>query len=234
MFGDFTSDPKCLYDSATGRFFLTVLQADIDSESGEFSGRTHVYLAVSRTSDPVSGGWYTFVVDTTNDGANGTPSHAGCPCLGDQPSIGTDANGFYISTNEFPLFSNGFNGAMVYALSKASLESGSIGGTQAFFLPTLAEGQAYTVQPATTPGRCCRNRERRHGVLPVCPRFQGRYRQPDRRLEADEHLVAGDDAEPGDGVVARHDGYLRPTAGGRPEGRLDAAHRLPQGDQAGD
>ena len=150
VFGDFTSDPKCYFDAATGRFFLTVLQADVDAATGAFTGRTHVYLAVSQSSDPVAL-WNTFIIDTTNDGLNGTPSHAGCPCLGDQPLIGADANGVYISTNEFPLFSNGFNGAMVYALSKAALVADSIGGTQALFLPTLAEGSAYSVQPATTP-----------------------------------------------------------------------------------
>ena len=150
VFGDFTSDPKCYFDAATGRFFLTILQADVNAATGAFTGRTHVYLAVSQTSDPVLG-WNTFIIDTTDDGLNGTPSHAGCPCLGDQPLIGADANGLYISTNEFPLFSNGFNGAMVYALSKTALAAGTIGATQALFLPTLAEGSAYSVQPATTP-----------------------------------------------------------------------------------
>ena len=150
VFGDFTSDPKCYFDAASSRFFLTILQADVNAATGAFTGRTHVYLAVSQSSDPVAG-WNTFIIDTTNDGLNGTPSHLGCPCLGDQPLIGADANGLYISTNEFPLFSNGFNGAMVYALSKAALVAGSIGGTQALFLQTLAEGPAYSVQPATTP-----------------------------------------------------------------------------------
>jgi hypothetical protein len=40
---------------------------------------------------------------------------------------------------------------MVYAIAKSALESGFVGGSQALFLPTLAEGQAYSVQPATTP-----------------------------------------------------------------------------------
>ncbi len=153
VYGDFTSDPKCIYDSATGRFFLTMLQLDQDPASGAFTGGSHVYIAVSKSSDPIADGWYTFIINTTNDGTGGTPSHAGCPCLGDQPLIGTDANGFYVTTNEFPVFTNGFNGAMVYAMSKAALESGTISAaqTQAIFQPTLAEGQAYTLQPATTP-----------------------------------------------------------------------------------
>lgn len=151
IYGDFTSDPKCYFDAATGRFFLTIVQIDVNSATGAFTGKTHVYLAVSQTSDPVAGAWSTFRIDTTNDGTLGTPAHAGCPCLPDQPLIGADANGFYISTNEYPLFANGFNGAMIYALSKAALEAGTVGGTQSFLQPTLAEGYAYSVQPATTP-----------------------------------------------------------------------------------
>ena len=43
---------------------------------------------------------------------------SGCPCLGDQPLIGADANGFYVTTNEFPILEDGFNGAQVYAMCK--------------------------------------------------------------------------------------------------------------------
>ncbi|MEO6579304.1 MAG: hypothetical protein ABIO99_10460 [Candidatus Limnocylindria bacterium] len=152
VYGDFTSDPKCYYDAPTQRWFVTLLQADIDPPTGAFTGRTSVLIAVSQTADP-AGAYSFYKIDTTNDGANGTPSHAGCPCLGDQPLIGADANGFYISTNEFPLFADGFNGTMIYAMSKTALAAG--GGTLptvvSFFEPILAEGYAYSVQPATTP-----------------------------------------------------------------------------------
>jgi hypothetical protein len=50
-YGAFTSDPKCIYDTATGRFFLSILQAGQD-QTGHFDGTGHVYLAVSKTSDP--------------------------------------------------------------------------------------------------------------------------------------------------------------------------------------
>jgi hypothetical protein len=36
IFGDFISDPKCLYDQATNRFFLTVLRIDLDPVTGSF------------------------------------------------------------------------------------------------------------------------------------------------------------------------------------------------------
>ena len=155
IYGDFTSDPKCYYDSDTGHFFLTILQIDVVPTTGAFGSRTHVYIAVSKTSNP-TGSWNILSFDTTDDGANGTPSHANCPCLGDQPLIGADKYGFYVTTNEFPLFSNGFNGAQVYAFSKTGLEQGSttsgvhfdVGGS----VPTPdAGGIWYSIQPATSP-----------------------------------------------------------------------------------
>ena len=150
-FGTFTSDPKCYFDASLGRWFLSVLGIDRDPSTGAFTGKTEIYLAVSKTASPVTGGWYIYRLDTTDDGTNGTPSHSACPCLGDQPLIGADANGFYISTNEFPLFANGFNGAQIYAMSKAALAAGKLPTVVHFHEPTLAEGYAYTVQPATTP-----------------------------------------------------------------------------------
>ncbi len=151
VYGTFTSDPKCYYDAGLQRWFLTILGIDRNPSGGAFTGKTEIYLAVSMTASPVAGGWYIYKLDTTDDGTNGTPSHPGCPCLGDQPLIGADANGFYISTNEFPLFADGFNGAEIYAMSKAALATGTLPAVVHFHEPTLAEGNAYTVQPATTP-----------------------------------------------------------------------------------
>ena len=155
VYGDFTSDPKCYYDSDTGHFFLTMLQIDVVPSTGNFGSRSHVYIAVSKKSDPTAG-WNILSFDTTDDGQNGTPNHAGCPCLGDQPLIGADKYGFYVSTNEFPLFTNGFNGAQVYAFSKTALEKGvsaagvhlDVGGT----VKTPDAGALwYSLQPATSP-----------------------------------------------------------------------------------
>ncbi len=151
-FGDFTSDPKCYWDPDTGHWFLSLLQIDVDAPTGAFLPHAHQLLAVSQTTDP-TGAWYLYEWDTTDDGTNGTPSHPNCPCFGDQPLLGADANGIYITTNEFPIFANGFNGANIYALSKSALVSGSLPPIFLFNEPTLAEGQAYSIQPSTTaPG----------------------------------------------------------------------------------
>ena len=147
VYGDFTSDPKCYHDSANGgHWFLTLLQLGVVPSSGAFDGTSKVYIAVSQTDDPV-GVWNIFRFVTTNDGADCTGG-----CLGDQPLIGADANGFYISTNSFPLGAAGFNGVELYAISKNFLEtvSGPSGFTH-LEIPTLEEGQAYSIQPATAP-----------------------------------------------------------------------------------
>jgi len=162
VYGTFLSDPKCYYDPADGKFFFTILGIDTNSATGDYEGNSHVFIAVSKSKVPTTdpAGWYHYDLNTTNADTdavvfNGGPNqgnHPGCPCFGDQPLIGADQYGFYVTTNEYPIFEDGFNGAQVYALSKAALESGTLKG-QAFLngsLP-LKEGIAYSLQPATSP-----------------------------------------------------------------------------------
>jgi hypothetical protein len=154
VYGDFTSDPKSYYDPDTDRWFLTILQIDTNSSTGEFGPRTHVELAVSQTSDP-TGAWNLFSLDTTDDGSNGTPLHPNCPCIGDQPLIGADANGFYISTNEYGLATlDIYNGAQVYAISKTALAAGVQPTVVQIDTGTIATPDAggiwYSLQPSTT------------------------------------------------------------------------------------
>ena len=155
VFGPFVTDPKCYYDRDTQRFYHTALTFDVDPATGNDTGTSHVDVAVSQTSDP-TGAWTLFHLDTTN-GDGSLVNHPGCPCFGDQPLLGFDANGMYLSTNEFPVFDAGFNGAQIYATSKWLLAAAASGGTApgavvAFDGLPLAEGQAYSVQPADAPG----------------------------------------------------------------------------------
>jgi hypothetical protein len=156
IFGPFLSDPKCVYDVDTRRFIVTELGAAQDPFTGDFTGQTFVAIAVSTTSDPTKP-FAIFLLDTTNDGSNGI-THPDCPCLGDQPLIGLDKNGLYISTNEFPLTTNGFNGAQLYGISKQKLAAAANGSTNPIpvgvvntgTLPTPdAGGIWYSIQPAS-------------------------------------------------------------------------------------
>src|SRR6266516_1291231 len=124
--GPFVTDPSCLYDAATQRFFVVVLTLDSQVPGpcqGVFSCVNHLDIAVSATSNP-TGAWNIYHVDVTNDGTNTGGSNPG-PYLGDYPHIGADANGFYITTNAYPWHFNGFSGAQIYAFSKAQLAAGA-------------------------------------------------------------------------------------------------------------
>jgi len=139
------SDPRCYYDAPTQRWFISMTDV-----YNSVTTRSDQVLGVSQTSDP-RGAYYIYSIDVTDDGLGGTPSNPTCPCFGDQPLLGADTNGVYISTNEFSLFASGFNGAQIYAVSKSELESGGPATVVHFFNLPLAEGIAYSVQPATSP-----------------------------------------------------------------------------------
>ena len=154
-FGPFVTDPKCYYDADTQRWYHTDLTLDQDPDTGALTGNTHVDLAISQTNDP-TGAWTIFHLDTTN-GDGSLANHPGCPCLGDQPLLGFDATGLYITTNEFSVNGPEFNGAQIYATSKWKLAAaadglGAPGVVVAFDGLPLAEGTAYSVQPADSVG----------------------------------------------------------------------------------
>ena len=152
------TDPSCLYDTATHRFFLVALTLETHP-NGSLTLVNHLDVAVSQTSDP-TGHWNIYRVDVTNDGSNPDPSNK-CPCLGDYPHIGADANGFYITTNAYPWLGNGFDGAQIYAFSKAQLAAGAASVTLvhldtfgAVNVPSDAGSTqpGFTVWPAQSPG----------------------------------------------------------------------------------
>ena len=148
VFGQFVSDPKAYFDPQTRRWFVTALEIDVDPATGAFQNHTSVLLAVSKTSNP-TGQFNLFSIDTTDDGTNGTPSHPNCPCFGDQPLIGANQDGFFISTNEFGL-AVGFNGAQIYAISKEELAEGETSPVVHLDNLPCPEGIPFSLQPAVT------------------------------------------------------------------------------------
>ena len=106
-FKQFTSDPRCYYDRATNTWFATILFIN----SASTGARTDI--AVNNSGDPTTP-WTVYHLDATDTGHNGTPNHSGCPCFGDQPTLGIDAVNLYITTNEFSILGPAFNGAQMY------------------------------------------------------------------------------------------------------------------------
>jgi hypothetical protein len=158
-FGPELTDPTCIYDAATQRFFLVVLTLDTNSTTGGFTTVNHLDLAVSQTSNP-TGLWNIYKIDVTNDGSPGNTGGP-CPCLGDYPHIGADANGIYLTTNAYPWGPGDFDGAQIYALSKAQLAAGAANVTMTHIdttglvnakSPVAQTEPGFTVWPAHSPG----------------------------------------------------------------------------------
>ena len=123
---------------AANRFYLTVYDALSDA-AGNPTGPSWVDIAVSNAGDATK--WSIYQLDTTDDGEGNTPSHPNCPCFADYPHLGTDANGLYITTNEYPSFGSGYDGANVYAIDKAALGAGTAR------IPAVMFNTARTVPP---------------------------------------------------------------------------------------
>ena len=69
-------------------------------------------IAVSRTGDPVSGGWYLYAV-RTDDAAH--------PWFADYPKMGIWPDGLYMTANMFDEAGD-FAGVRIWALSRDNLE----------------------------------------------------------------------------------------------------------------
>ena len=149
VFGPELTDPSCLYDAATQRFFMVVLTLDRVPSTGALTHVNHLDIAVSQTSNP-TGNWDIYPVDVTNDGTNTGGANPG-PFLGDYPHIGADANGFYVTTNAYPWCCNGFSGAQVYAFSKAQLAAGATNVTMEH-IDTSGMVNAPSEAGSTRPG----------------------------------------------------------------------------------
>ena len=229
-------DPVCHYDPDNQRFIVAITTLDVDA-NGDFNGKNTIDLAVSNTGDP-TGAWTIYHVPAQNDGTDGTPDH-GCtldgtvhgPCFQDYPHIGADANGVYVTTNEYDLFGPSFNAAQIFAFSKTQLAAhpASIDVTLVENL-NVDGSPGFTVWPATSPaGQYSSERNGTEYFLSTIAGDGSRDRQPDghrpprRPLGADEHEVARHvDA------VARH----HEPADQQPDVRLPAevrpeARRLP-------
>ncbi len=99
-------------------------------------------VGVSKTSNPVTGGWWLYAVQVDPNNPN---------YLGDYPKFGLWPDAYYFSVN---LFSNGstFNGVRVFALPRNDLINGTgapNAGAIAFTIDPATLGDSYSLVPGT-------------------------------------------------------------------------------------
>jgi len=166
------TDPSCYYDSETHAWFVVVLTLELDPRTGNFTGANHIDINVSNPGnhDPSTTTWKRYTIDTTDNGNSGSPNHHCAPdpnprpgetmpdaCIGDYPHIGADHYGFYVTTNEYPFFTDGFNSAQIYALSKHKLAANASSVPWVQFANTKLANEkrgpvGFTIWPAEVPG----------------------------------------------------------------------------------
>jgi hypothetical protein len=135
-------DPIVVYDVSADRWiFSDFAWGNVDN------GPYYECIAVSRTNDPVNGGWYLYAMLAD-------PNY-----LNDYPKLAVWSDGIYMSANLFDLFNNGYNGTSegvrVWALNKQELYNGltlnpvhfDLSTAYANLLPSNARGAVPSGRP---------------------------------------------------------------------------------------
>ncbi len=107
-------DPVVLYDTFENRWIITDFAFQLDG-SGNVINPPGAFqcFAVSKTGDPVSGGWNFYSINTTGG-------------LGDYPKFGIWPDGLYMSANMFGYPAGAaFQNPRVYAFNKAQMYAGN-------------------------------------------------------------------------------------------------------------
>jgi subtilisin-like proprotein convertase family protein len=134
--GQNDGDGFVLYDHIADRWVVS------DFAFPEGGSVNYQCIGVSKTNDPVSGGWwlYALQIDPANPGYTG-----------DYPKFGLWPDAYYLAVNLFDQSSN-FQGVRVFALPRANMING-VGapnaGAVTFAITPATLGDAYSLVPAT-------------------------------------------------------------------------------------
>lgn len=125
-------DPVVLYDPFSDRWIIT------DFAWSGNSGPFYECIAVSKTSDPVSGGWWQYALLAHNSFIN------------DYPKLGIWSDGYYMSANLFDS-TDLFRGVRVWALNRTALISGAPSSSQFFDITSADSLLPANVRGAAPP-----------------------------------------------------------------------------------
>ena len=132
-------DGVVFYDHIADRWVVS------DFAFPRFPGNGPFYqcIGVSKTSNPVAGGWYLYALQV--DPAN-------TKYLGDYPKFGLWPDAYYLTMNEFSGTSNSnvsFQGVRVYALDRNSMVNGGSTNAIGFSILQADLGDQYSLLHAT-------------------------------------------------------------------------------------
>ena len=131
-------DPFVFYDQIANRWVVA------DFAFPSFPGSSFwECIGVSKTGDPVSGGWWLYALQVDPAFPNR---------MGDYPKFALWRDAYYLTMNEFT-DENTFNGVRVYALDRTSMINGTFAGGPhdaiGFTIDAATLGDAYSLVPAS-------------------------------------------------------------------------------------
>ena len=121
--GNSQGDPIALYDRLADRWVLSHFAFALDPSFNPVPPFFQC-VAVSKSGDPVSGGWWLYAIQMDPGGVGLPPSGA----LNDYPKFGAWHDCIYMGSNEFdfsPLGSGNYIGSVFMSMSRADLYSGA-------------------------------------------------------------------------------------------------------------
>jgi Bacterial Ig-like domain (group 3) len=117
-----SGDPTVVYDQLADRWIVADLGFKFNAAGTTPVAPFYECIAVSKSGDPVGGGWYLYAVRTDPGGSGAPPSGY----LNDYPKMGLWADGLYMTANEFDLnvASQPFKGVALWAFDRTAMEAG--------------------------------------------------------------------------------------------------------------
>lgn len=132
--GNNFGDPVVVWDSSADRWIITDFAFTV-SAAGSPIAPYYQCFAVSRSADPVSGGWYFYSLQTTD-------------LFPDYPKLAVWPDALYLTANMFQ--GNNFKNVRVWALNKAQMYAGAPASVASFNLPGSLKGSSvFTGIPST-------------------------------------------------------------------------------------
>jgi len=114
--GNGGGDPVVIYDALADRWILTHLAYTGGASTGPF----YQCIAASKTSDPVSGGWYLYAVRTDTGVAGQPPVNT----INDYPKFGIWTDCLYYAANGFQEPAGSYNGGEFASFSRSDMYAG--------------------------------------------------------------------------------------------------------------
>jgi hypothetical protein len=129
-------DPVVVWDSSADRWIITDFAFVLNAQNNPVAPYFQCF-AVSRTGDPLSGGWYFYSLQTTD-------------LFPDYPKLGVWPDGLYLTANMFGNNGGPFNNVRVWALNKTQMYAGAAPTAVIFNLQAkFGNASVFTGIPST-------------------------------------------------------------------------------------